>query len=576
MGRLLQYFKGYRKEAFLGPLFKLLEAIMELFLPVLMAVLINNYIGASTHFGTVEIVLSNRQILILMPLMIIIGMVFAVTCNYFASIASTGISYKVRKAMMHKANNVSFSNINSLGILSLSNRVTNDVNQLQVAIAMFIRLVMRTPVLAIGAIIMAFIINAKLALIIVISVPLVAIFFYIIIKITVPKYKIVQERLDNTAITINDAVKGAKITRSFNREDYEIAKGKKASQNYKDKSIKVNKLSALLEPVSQFLINVGIALIVYIGAGQIDKGIINVGELSAFITYMLWLLLALTILANLGVLFSRASASIRRINQVLELDENKQENKTNTIDTSANDTAIEIKNLSFSYNGITEILDRINLKIYKGQYINIIGGTGSGKSTLVKLILGLLTPTKGDVLYYGTNYLNVNFAEVRNHITLVPQKATLFKGSIRENLTIGMDNANDNDIMLALDIAQAKSFVDKYSDGYDHLIEESASNLSGGQLQRLAIARAVIRKPKILILDDSMSELDNLTKKNLKSRLKQMGISIISVSDHIDKDSDLICLLDKGHFVATGKHEKLLRDSEQYHNIWEMQKGVQK
>lgn len=559
---LLIYAKKYRKQIILGPIFKFLEACFELVLPLFMSRLVDQGIVHNDRayiFQTAGWMLG----------MSVIGLSCVLVCQYFASIASQGFGTELRYQLMKKINQLSYSELNSFGTDTLITRITNDVNQLQNALAMLIRLVIRAPFLSIGSVIMAFYINFQMGLIFLVMLPIFCILLFFIIKTTVPLYKKVQGKLDRLNLQIQQNLSGVRVIRAFAQKKTEQQQVDHISNDLSKVYTRVANISALLTPITTLILNLGILLLLYMGGIKVNTGSLKQGEVLALINYMNQMLLALIVVSNLVIIFTRASASASRVNEVLDVI------PTQTIDKKLpihSIEAIQFDHVSFRYEkeaGLT--LDDISLTIFKGTVLGITGPTGSGKSTLTQLIPRFYDVSDGNLFIGGKNVRDWSIDSLRSKIRLVPQTAVLFTGTIRENLQWGKSDASDEECWQALEIAQCKDFVAQLSHGLDTPIYEGGKNFSGGQRQRLTIARALVGKPDLLILDDSLSALDYQTDLALRTALKRelKHITIILISQRIRSLSQAqqILVLNNGKQVGLGTHEELMRNSKEYQEI---------
>lgn len=559
---LLIYAKKYRKQIILGPIFKFLEVCFELVLPLFMSRLVDQGIVHNDRayiFQTAGWMLG----------MSVIGLSCVLVCQYFASIASQGFGTELRYQLMKKINQLSYSELNSFGTDTLITRITNDVNQLQNALAMLIRLVIRAPFLSIGSVIMAFYINFQMGLIFLVMLPIFCILLFFIIKTTVPLYKKVQGKLDRLNLQIQQNLSGVRVIRAFAQKKTEQQQVDHISNDLSKVYTRVANISALLTPITTLILNLGILLLLYMGGIKVNTGSLKQGEVLALINYMNQMLLALIVVSNLVIIFTRASASASRVNEVLDVI------PTQTIDKKLpihSIEAIQFDHVSFRYEkeaGLT--LDDISLSIFKGTVLGITGPTGSGKSTLTQLIPRFYDVSDGNLFVGGKNVRDWSIDSLRSKIRLVPQTAVLFTGTIRENLQWGKSDASDEECWQALEIAQCKDFVAQLSHGLDTPIYEGGKNFSGGQRQRLTIARALVGKPDLLILDDSLSALDYQTDLALRTALKRelKHITIILISQRIRSLSQAqqILVLNNGKQVGLGTHEELMRNSKEYQEI---------
>ena len=570
MKRLLTYLKRHPLATLFAPLFKMLEASFELFVPLVVAKMIDIGIyqknaGYLWRMGALLVLLG------------IIGFGFAITAQYFAAKSAVSTGRDLRNDLFAHINTLSFKEIDTLGTSTLINRMTNDVNQVQNGINMFLRLFLRSPFVVFGAMVMAFTVDAKAAIPFVIVIPALAVVVFAILLITMPLYKNVQKQLDDVLLSTRENLLGIRVVRAFNRQESEMESfGKKSSQLF-FRQIHVGKISALLNPVTYVIINLGIIAILWSGGNQVYLGRLTQGQVIALINYMSQILVELIKLANLIILLSKAIASLNRVNNIFDMQPSIKEegaflaSKT-PIGSIAGTAAVEFKNVSFSYNETAkEVLSNITFKAMPGQTIGIIGGTGSGKSSLVNLIPRFYDVQNGSVEVDGGNVKTLNPVSIRKHIGMVPQKAQLFKGTLRENMRWGRKNATDEEIYQALEIAQAKEFVDSKDQGLDLMIEQNGSNLSGGQKQRLTIARALVKNPDILILDDSASAPDFATdarlRKAIKKQIQNRTVFLVSQRVSTIRNADQILVLDDGTLAGIGTHEELLRENEVYQEI---------
>lgn len=567
MFKLIPYLKDFKKECFLGPLFKLLEAILELIVPLVMAKIID--IGVKSYDTSYIIKMG-----ILIIILGIVGLGSALVCQYFAAKASQGFGTKLRNELFRHINSLSHSEIDNIGTPSLITRIINDVNQLQVAVAMAIRLGVRAPFIILGSAIMAMFINLKLSLIFFLSIPLIVLTLYLVMGKSIPLYRVIQKKLDKISLITRENLEGVRVVRAFSKQEVEKDRFNIAALDHSNTAIKVGKLSALLNPLTFMIMNFSIAFIVWFGGIGVNNGNFTQGEIIAFVNYMTQILLTLIVVANLVIIFTKASASATRVNEVLDTKSSIKEASSSTKVQATNNSSkiIEFKNVSFSYNNSKQYsLENISLSINKGETIGIIGGTGAGKSTLVNLMPRFYESTEGEIFINGENIKNYSIKDLRNLFGIVPQKAVLFTGSLRENMKWANKNASDEEILMALDIAQCSDFVSNLKDGLDTSVLQGGKNFSGGQKQRLTIARALVGSPKIIILDDSSSALDFATDLKLRQALnihaKEITTIIVSQRASSIKNSDKIVVLDDGKLAGIGTHEELLENSEVYKEI---------
>ncbi|EGD47170.1 ABC transporter related protein [Ruminiclostridium papyrosolvens DSM 2782] len=576
MFKLIKYLKPYLKQVILGPAFKLFEAILELTIPLLMAKLIDN--GVKVNNPSYIYMMGGIMVAIA-----ITGAGSAYICQYYASIASQGFGTSMRNLLFKKIQGYSFNELDKIGTPSLINRVTSDVNQLQLAVAMLIRLVVRVPFLCIGGLIMAMTINLKLSVILFITMPLFALIIYFIMSRTIPLYKTVQKKLDTLSVIIRENLSGVRVIRAFAKLDKERERFSKGNREYADMSIRVGKVSALLNPATTVIVNLGVAAILWFGGIQVYHGTMTQGEIIAYVNYINMILSALIVLANLVVTFTKAAASANRVNEILETQPSVMDSDDNVADVqeTANVSEgvpfIEFRNVKFSYDGASDYaLKNISFGIKSGQTVGIIGSTGSGKSTLVNLIARFYDTTDGQILINGLDVRNMKQHDLRDKIGLVPQKSVLFSGTIEENVKWGSELAQETDINWAAGIAQAKEFIKQKSEGIKSHITQGGANLSGGQKQRLAIARAVVKRPELLILDDSTSALDYATdaalRREIKNNLKELTIIMVTQRVAAIRDADSIVVLDDGEMVGIGRNDELLESCPVYQEIYYSQR----
>ena len=572
MVKLLRFTKNYRKEVFLGPFFKFLEAVFELLLPIYMSYLIDNGVAKNDpHY-----ILKTALIMIAMS---VIGLVCVMICQYYSSVASQGFGTELRSALLKKINTFSHKELDNFGTSTLITRMTNDINQLQLALAMLIRLVFRAPFLSIGSLVMAFYISPKLATIFLGALILFCLVLYIMMTRTVPLYKKVQAKVDHLNTVLVENLSGVRVLRAFGQKKYSQEKMTDTTDELARAYNRVANISALLNPATLLVMNGATIALLYLGGVSINSGSLTQGELLALINYLMQMLLALIVISNLVIIFTKAAASAERVNDVLETEPSitdahtEQTNKLHPADTSY---ALAFEDVSFKYTSTSGLaLDTLNFSLHPGESLGIVGPTGSGKSTLTQLIPRFSDPTTGTITLFGQSLTSLPLATLRETIGIVPQKSVLFTGTIRDNLKWGKQDATDDDCWQALKTAQCLDFVSTLPDKLDTMVTESGKNFSGGQRQRLAIARAVIRKPLILILDDSLSALDYQTDLELRQALKRdlEQTTLIIVSQRISsvQHAEKIIVLDDGKQVASGTHEILIKESDTYQAIYASQ-----
>lgn len=562
MKQLLPFLKNYKIQSFLAPLFKMLEAIFELIVPLVVASIINDGI----RDGNLKLVVSKALLLVVLA---VVGMVAAITAQFFAAKAATGFATEVRHALFKKIQTFSFNEIDSIGTSTLITRMTNDVNQAQSTVNMVLRLFLRSPFIVAGAFIMAFTIDAKISLIFLLVIVLLSIVVSVIMKCTVPMYKNVQNTLDSVTLMTRENLTGARVIRAFTEEDDEYNKFKERNNLLAHFQRSVGRISALMNPITYIIINLGIVLLIYSGALKVESGTLNQGQVVALYNYMSQILVELVKFASLIVTITKGFASGGRIANVL----NVQNTLEHTDDNKVYDNhAVCFDNVSLTYQGAgEESLTDISFFADKGQTVGVIGSTGSGKSSLVSLIPHYYDATKGRVTVNGRDVKSVDKEELRSNIGFVMQKAVLFAGTVRDNIKWGKKDATDDEINEALRIAQVYDNV-YAKEGLDTLIEQNGANLSGGQKQRLSIARAIVSKPEIIVLDDSASALDFATEKALREAILSLDykptLFIVSERTSSILSADKIIVLEDGQIVDVGTNEQLLKSCEVYREIY--------
>lgn len=568
MKKLLVYLRDYKKETILGPAFKLLEALLELMVPIVMAAIIDNGIA---NKDTSYIVRMSLLLVVLGT----VGLGFSITAQYFAAKASVGFVKKLRHALFKHIQGLSYAELDCLGTSTMVTRMTSDMNQVQSGMNLTLRLLLRSPFVVFGSMIMAFIIDVKSALVFALTIPVLAIVVFGIMLWCIPLYKRAQERLDKVLGITRENLTGARVIRAFCKEDEEINEFTNRNKLLTKMQKHVGRVSALMNPITYVIINLSIAYLIWVGALQVQKGVITQGAVVALYNYMSQILMELIKLANLIINITKSVACGNRIQAVMEIGTTLQSGSIEEM-MAASDVAVEFKDVSLRYNkGGEEALSNISFKVYRGDTIGIIGGTGSGKSSMVNLIPRFYDVSEGEALVNGLNVKEYKLDALRSIIGVVPQKAVLFKGSVRENLKWGRKDASDKELYEALDIAQAMEIVDRKEGGLDFVIEQEGRNLSGGQKQRLTIARALVRKPQILILDDSASALDFATDAALRKAIRDIDtnptIFIVSQRTSSIQHADNIIVLDDGKIAGMGTHSQLLEDCQVYKEIYESQ-----
>lgn len=563
MRRLCRYLKDYKVHLVVGPLCKLLEAVFELIVPLVMASIIdigitNRDTGYILRMGGVMVLLGA------------VGLASALVCQKIASVVSQGFGTKLRSALFRHINTLSFEELDKIGTPSLITRMTNDINQLQLAVAMLIRLVIRSPFLVIGAMVMSFTVNAKLALIFVAATPVIAFLLYFIMSRSVPFFKQIQKKLDRISLISRENLSGNRVIRAFGKQEQDEARFNEAADGLSKTSVRVGRLSALLNPATYVVTNLAIAAVVWFGAGLVNTGEMMPGEIIALVNYMTQILLSMIIVANLVVIFTKASASAARVNEVLETAPSVKQPSGNTPIQKPGAPKIEFENVSFGYGGESVLCD-ISFQIEAGETLGIIGITGSGKSSLVGLIPRFYDANKGHVLIDGADVRSYPFHTLRGKIGFVLQNTLLFTGTVNDNMRWGKKDAEQDEIDRALKIAQAYDFVQQLPLKGDTHITQGGKNLSGGQKQRLTIARALVKSPEILILDDSASALDFATdaalRRAIKAETENMTVLIVSQRVATVRGADRIAVLDEGRLEGLGTHEELFESCPPYREI---------
>ena len=574
MKKLLVYLKGYEKESVLAPLFKLLEACFELFVPLVMANIID-YGIANKDMGYI-----GKMGLCLLALGIV-GLASSITAQFFAAKAAVGFSSKLRQALFDHIQGLNFTNIDKAGTSTMITRMTSDINQVQSGVNMVLRLFLRSPIIVFGAMIMAFTIDVKSAMVFVVAIPVLAIIVFGVMLITMPLYKKVQAALDKVLGVTRENLTGVRVIRAFHQEEEEEARFCEYNDSLTHLQKFVGKISACMNPVTYVVVNGAIIALIYIGAIQVNVGNLTQGEVVAIINYMSQILVELVKLANLIILLTKALACADRIASVFDIsNEDSGESIADNGDTKRTDKKqaagapfLEFKHVSLTYQGAgAETLQDIHFTVNKGDTIGIIGGTGSGKSSLVNLIPGFYPATKGQILLEGKDISEMDENQLRNRIGVVPQKAVLFKGTIRSNLQWGKPDATEEEMWRAVELAQAKEVVEGKPGRLDAEISQNGKNLSGGQRQRLTIARALVRMPEILILDDSASALDYATDAKLRAALRTLEDKtttfIVSQRASTIRHADKIIVLDDGEMAGVGTHSELLENCTVYQEIY--------
>ena len=571
MKYLLNYMEQYKKESILAPLFKMLEALFDLFVPIVVAHIIN-----------VGIINKDTKYIVgccgLLVLMAVIGLLCSFTAQYFAAKSATGCATALRHELFAHIQELGFTEVDTIGTSTLITRMTSDINQVQNGLNLFLRLFLRSPFIVFGAMIMAFMINVKIALIFVIAIPVLSVIVFGIMRWTSPMYKKIQNRLDGVMGVTRENLSGVRVVRAFGKEEAEVERFYKANKDLVDLQIHVGHVSALMNPLTYVVVNIGIIAILNSGAAAVDGGVLLSGDIVALVNYMSQILVELVKLANLVVSLSKAMASLSRVENVLDtetsmkfVDQNEEKETENV-----SEEAVRFEHVSLKYAGAgDESLSDISFTVKCGQTIGVIGGTGSGKSSLISLIPRFYDATAGEIYLKGRPIAEWSRESLRKQVAVVMQKAQLFAGTIRSNLLWGRADATDEQLWKALQIAQAEEFVQSKPEKLNELVEQGGRNLSGGQRQRLTIARALVSEPDILILDDSTSALDYATDAALRRSLKELPekttVFIVSQRTSSLQHADQILVLDDGNLVGIGTHDELLKSCETYREIYESQ-----
>ena len=564
MRKLLRFLKDYKKESILSPLFKLLEASFELFVPLVMAAIIDTGIGNKDG----GFILKMCGILILLA---IVGLTCSITAQYFAAKAAVGFATKVRHALFDHIQKLSYTEMDTAGTDTMITRMTSDINQAQSGVNMVLRLFLRSPFIVFGAMIMAFTIDVKAALIFVVTIPVLSVVVFGIMIITIPLFRRVQASLDKVLGVTRENLTGSRVIRAFNKEQEEIADFDESNERLTDVQLFVGKISALMNPLTYIIINVALVILIWTGAIQVNIGKISQGEVVALVNYMSQILVELVKLANLIITVTKAIACGNRVQSIFEMETSMVDgNGSKKEDTGY---TVEFRNVSMRYKGAgADTLTGIDFKAKPGDTIGIIGGTGSGKSSVVNLIPRFYDVTEGQVTVDGMDVREYKITDLRDKIGIVPQKAVLFAGTVRSNLAWGKEDATEEEMQQALSVAQAAEVVDKKDGKLDAEVEQGGKNFSGGQKQRLTIARALVKQPEILIMDDSSSALDYATDAKLRQAIHNMPnrptVFIVSQRAASIMYADKIIVLDDGTVAGTGTHEELLKDCSVYQEIY--------
>lgn len=567
MRRIFSFLKPYKKQLVVGPSFKLLEAILELLIPTLMVSIVD--IGVQNKDTSYILKMGG-----LMLGIAAVGLLSALICQYSASIASQGFGTDVRNALFKHIMSLSSKELDEIGTTGYTTRLTNDINTLQLAVAMLIRLVIRAPFISLGSIVMALYINARLSIIIILTLPILVTIVYFIMKKTIPLYKKVMATLDSLTLVVKENLQGVRVIRAFARRDREKKRFDNLNTDFANMSVKAGRISTLLNPATTLIMNIAIILILYFSGISIKLGNMTQGEIIAFINYISYMVTALLVTANLVILFTRAYTSAQRVSEVFEQSTSITDGGTKEIDKDA-EYAVEFDDVFFAYNEGFYVLTDISFKLKRGESLGIIGGTGSGKTTLINLMMRMYDADKGSIRILGKDIKSYNIDALRKSVALVAQKSVIFSGTIEENIRQGNMDATMEDIHEAAKNAEALEFIMKKDDKFSHEIERGGTNLSGGQKQRLSIARALAKKPEILILDDSLSALDYLTDSRVRENLSKYDMTKIIVSQRINsvKNCNNILVLEKGRVIGFGEHSTLMEECEVYQELCRTQLG---
>lgn len=566
---LMGYIKKHKWFMILGPLFKLLEAGLELLNPLIVARIIDK-----------GVIASDLSMIIKLGLMLVVtnvlGFAFAVIGQKCASLTSTKISASMRSDVFKQVASYSHAELDKFGTASLVNRITNDINQIENSIGVFMRTILRVPFLLVGAFVLSLVINVKMSLIFLVLIPLLTIGLIIYTKTTSPYFQKIRVKIDNISRVTKENLSGTRVIRAFNKQETEQKRFESVSEDYTKTSIKVAKISALLEPVIFLVVDIATIALLAVGGWQINIGGMTQGDIIALIDYVAIISISLLLLSQIIAMLVRTTASLKRVKEVLDTESSIVCENLKRVNKSDYDAILEFKEVRFNYSFDPKeksFIKDLSFKLYPGQTLGIIGGTGSGKTTIASLMARFYDTTLGEILYKGKNIKEFPIEQLREEISIVQQRSTLFSGSLRNNMQLRDENATDEEIVEALKISQAWSFVSEWKNGLDYQIMAGGKNVSGGQMQRLTIARALIKKPEVLILDDSSSALDFLTDSKLRKAIKQMETTTVYISQRATsiKSADLIIVLDNGDVVGMGKHSELMKNCEIYREIYDSQ-----
>ncbi len=567
MRRIIDYLKGFKKESILAPLFKMMEALFDLFVPLVVASMINK--GISGEGGNITHIIAMGAILVVLG---VVGLLCSFVAQFYAARAAVGVSAKMREDLFAHINGLGYTELDTIGTSTLITRMTSDINQIQNGVNLVLRLFLRSPFIVFGSLIMAFIVNTSAGLVFLVTIPVLSVIVFGIMKASIPMYAAVQKQLDRVLGTTRENLIGVRVVRAFCRQRDEMSAFENESETLRKQQMRVGNLSAAMNPLTYVVINLGIAAVILVGGIQVDGGSIKSGDVVALVNYMSQILVELIKLANLIITVTKSLACVKRIDEVFMEKPSVMDKKDSLVTSVLGAPKVEFRNVSFSYKNAKEpSLEDISLCAYPCETIGIIGGTGSGKTTLVNMIPRFYDVTQGEILVDGQNVKEYSFDKLRDKMGIVPQKAVLFKGTIRENMRWGKASASDEEIDEALAIAQANEFVYEKKKGLDFTLTQGGRNLSGGQRQRLTIARALVKKPEILILDDSASALDYATdaklRKTLKNETKDATTFIVSQRAASIMHADKIVVMDDGRVAGIGSHKELLSSCEVYKEI---------
>lgn len=569
MKKLIRYLKSYKKESVLGPLFKLLEVVFELMVPIIMASLIDKGIG--NHDGVYI-----GKMFGMLILLGVLGLASSVTAQYFAAKAATGFAKEVKKSLFSHIQQLSLKDLDEVGSSTLITRMTSDMNQVQTGVNMTLRLLLRSPFVVFGAMVMAFFIDRKAAMVFVVAIPVLSVVIFGIMLLCIPKYRMVQEKLDGVLLATRENLSGVRVLRAFCKEEEEIRRFNEKNEDLTGWQKKVGMLSGMMNPLTYIMINIAIAVLIWQGAIEVSTGVLTQGAVIALYNYMSQILVELIKLANLIVSMTKSIASGNRIQAVFDIQPTMKEKEVTKEERSASEYLVEFQNVMLKYTENADpALENVNVKIKRGETIGVIGGTGSGKSSFVNLIPRFYDVSEGAVYFDGKNVKSYSYEELRRRVSVCQQKAVLFQGTIEENMRWGREGATEEEIWRALELAQAKEFVEQKKEGLQFSITQGGKNLSGGQKQRLTIARALLQEYDLLILDDSSSALDYATDAKLRKALagKKQEQSVIVVSQRTAsiQHADCILVFDDGKIVGQGTHDSLLKECQVYQEIYNSQ-----